>query len=313
MRDLVEVETASFWRGDDVPAQDIGTEVFFLPAASHVEKDGNFTNTQRVLQWHAKAVDPPGECRSELWFAYHLFAKVRERLAGSTDPKDRAILDLAWDYELHGPHDEPDAAEILQEINGRKGDGSFVPTYLELKEDGSTSCGSWIHAGIYADGVNQTARKKPGSEQNWIAPEWGWAWPMNRRILYNRASADPDGNPWSERKRYVWWDTEQEKWTSLGDDPDFEPTKPPDYRAPKDATGLDAIGGTDPFIIHPDGLGWIWVASGLVDGPLPRITSRTSRWWATRSTRSSRTPPARSSSARTTPTTRRAPRSSRSS
>jgi formate dehydrogenase major subunit len=269
VRDLVEVETASFWRGDEIPAQDIGTEVFFLPAASHVEKDGNFTNTQRVLQWHAKAVDPPGECRSELWFAYHLFAKVRERLAGSTDPKDRAILDLAWDYELHGPHGEPDAAEILQEINGRKGDGSFVPTYLELKEDGSTSCGSWIHAGIYADGVNQTARKKPGSEQNWIAPEWGWAWPMNRRILYNRASADPDGNPWSERKRYVWWDKEQKQWASLGDDPDFEPTKPPDYRAPKDATGLDAIGGTDPFIIHPDGLGWIWVASGLVDGPLP--------------------------------------------
>jgi formate dehydrogenase major subunit len=270
LRDLVEVETAAFWRNDDdVPAQDIGTEVFFLPAAAHVEKDGNFTNTQRVLQWHAKAVEPPGDARSELWFAYHLFAKVREKLAGSTDPKDRAILALAWDYELHGPHGEPDADAVLREINGRKADGSPVSTYLDLADDGSTTCGSWIHAGIYADGVNQSARKKPGREQNWIAPEWGWAWPLNRRILYNRASADPDGNPWSERKRYVWWDREQGRWTSLGDDPDFEPTKPPDYRAPKDATGLDAINGTDPFVIHPDGLGWIWVASGLVDGPLP--------------------------------------------
>jgi formate dehydrogenase major subunit len=270
VRDIVEVETAAFWRDDELVApEDIGTEVFFLPAASHVEKDGNFTNTQRVLQWHAKAVEPPGDCRSELWFAYHLFAKVRARLKGSTDPKDRAILDLAWDYELQGPHQEPDAAAVLQEINGRRADGSFVSGYLELADDGSTSCGSWIHVGIYADGVNQTARKKPGSEQNWIAPEWGWAWPANRRILYNRASADPDGNPWSERKRYVWWDADAGRWTSLGDDPDFEPNKPPDYRAPEGATGLDGIGGADPFIIHPDGLGWIWVASGLVDGPLP--------------------------------------------
>jgi formate dehydrogenase major subunit len=269
VRDLVEVETAAFWRDGDVPAQDIGTEVFFLPAASHVEKDGNFTNTQRVLQWHAKAVDPLGDCRSELWFAYHLFAKVRERLRGSSDPKDRAIQDLAWDYELQVPHSEPDADAVLQEINGRKADGSFVGKYQDLADDGSTSCGSWIHAGIYADGVNQTARKKPGTQQNWIAPEWGWAWPANRRILYNRASADPDGKPWSERKRYVWWDADDGKWTSLGDDPDFEPTKPPDYRPPEGASGMDAISGTDPFVIHPDGLGWIWVASGLVDGPLP--------------------------------------------
>jgi formate dehydrogenase major subunit len=266
VRDRVEIETAAFWKED---SENIATEVFFLPAASHVEKDGNFTNTQRLLQWHAKAIEPRGDCRSEVWFAYHLFDKVRERLKDSTDPKDRAILDLAWDYELIGPHHEPDPGAVLQEINGRKADGSFVSKYQELADDGSTSCGSWIHAGIYADGVNQSARKKPGHEQNWIAPEWGWAWPSNRRILYNRASADPDGKPWSERKRYVWWDAEQGKWTSLGDDPDFEPDKPPDFRPPKDATGMDAIAGTDPFIIHPDGLGWIWVSSGLVDGPLP--------------------------------------------
>jgi len=270
VRDLVEVETASFWRDSpeiesgELRPEDIATEVFFLPAASHVEKDGNFTNTQRLLQWRTKAVEPPGDCRSENWFAYHLLAKVRERLKDSTDPKDRAILDLTWDYELQAPHQDPDADDVLREINGRAQDGSFIPKYQELKDDGSTSCGSWIHAGIYADGINQTARKKPGAEQNWIAAEWGWAWPANRRILYNRASADPDGKPWSERKRYVWWDAEQGKWTSLGDDPDFESEKPPE-----DASGMDAIAGTNPFIIHPDGLGWIWAPSGLVDGPLP--------------------------------------------
>jgi formate dehydrogenase major subunit len=266
VRDRVEIETAAFWKEDP---ENIATEVFFLPAASHVEKDGNFTNTQRLLQWHAKAIEPRGDCRSEVWFAYHLFDKVRKRLKDSTDPKDRAILDLAWDYDLIDPYHEPDPDAVLQEINGRKADGSFVSKYQELADDGSTSCGSWIHAGIYADGVNQSARKKPGHEQNWIAPEWGWAWPSNRRMLYNRASADPDGKPWSERKRYVWWDAGESKWTSLGDDPDFEPDKPPDFRPPKDATGMDAIAGTDPFIIHPDGLGWIWVSSGLVDGPLP--------------------------------------------
>ena len=275
VRDTVEIESASFWydapevESGEIRPDEIGTEVFFLPAASHVEKDGTFTNTQRLLQWHFKAIEPPEDCRSELWFAYHLMARIRAKLAGSTDPKDRAILDLAWDYELQGPQDEPDAATVLQEINGRKADGSFIPKYQELKEDGSTSCGSWIHAGIYEEGINQTARKKPHTEQNWIAPEWGWAWPSNRRIIYNRASADPDGNPWSERKRYVWWDAGEGKWTSLGDDPDFEPDKPPDYRPPRKATGMDAIGGRDPFITHPDGLGWLWAASGLVDGPLP--------------------------------------------
>jgi formate dehydrogenase major subunit len=275
VRDTAEIESASFWydapevESGEIKPEQIGTEVFFLPAAAHTEKDGTFTNTQRLLQWHFKAVEPPDDCRSELWFAYHLMAKIREKLKDSTDPKDRAILDLAWDYELQGPQDEPDAATVLQEINGRTAAGDFVSKYQELADDGSTSCGSWIHAGIYEGGVNQTARKKPGSEQNWIAPEWGWAWPSNRRILYNRCSADPDGKPWSERKRYVWWDASQGKWTSLGDDPDFEPDKSPDYKPPAKAKGMDAISGHDAFITHPDGLGWLWAPSGLVDGPLP--------------------------------------------
>ena len=275
VRDVAEIETAAFWHdspeieaGETRP-EEIGTEVFLLPAAAHTEKDGTFTNTQRLLQWHFKAVEPPGDCRSDLWFAYHLGRRVRERLAGSTLRRDRPLLDLTWDYPLQGPHDEPDAEAVLQEVNGRHADGRPVARYQELSADGSTSCGSWIHAGIYADGVNQTARKKPGREQNWIAPEWGWAWPANRHILYNRASADPEGKPWSERKRYVWWDEQEGSWQSLGDTPDFELTTRPDYEPPADASGMRAIKGDAPFILHPDGLGWLYAPQGLVDGPLP--------------------------------------------
>jgi formate dehydrogenase major subunit len=275
VRDLAEIESAAFWYDSpeidsgELRTEDIGTEVFFMPAAAHTEKDGSFTNTQRLLQWHHKAVEPPEDCRSELWFTYHLGKRIREKLKGSDDPKDRPVLDLMWDYPLAGPHDEPDADAVLQEINGRAADGSFLPSYDALADDGSTSCGSWIHCGIYGDGINQPAKKTPHWEQNWVAPDWGWAWPKNTRIIYNRASAAPDGTPWSERKKYVWWDAEQGQWTSNGDSPDFPPTKAPDYEPPEDASALDAIRGDSPFIVHPDGQGWLYASAGLVDGPLP--------------------------------------------
>jgi formate dehydrogenase major subunit len=275
VRDFSEIESAAFWHDSkeieegELRPEDIGTEIFFLPAAAHTEKDGSFTNTQRLLQWHHKAVEPPADCRSETWFTYHLIRRIREKLASSAEPRDRAILDLTWDYPLTGRYQEPDPDAVLQEIGGRMADGSYVSQYEELEDDGSTSCGSWIHAGIYADGVNQAARKKPHTEQNWIAHDWGWAWPKDQRLLYNRASADPDGKPWSERKRYVWWDAESEQWTSLGDSPDFPPDKAPDYRPPPGAKAMTAIRGDAPFVVHPDGLGWIYAPAGLVDGPLP--------------------------------------------
>ena len=124
-----EIETASFWydspevEAGEVRPQDIGTEVFFLPAAAHTEKDGTFTNTQRLLQWHHKAVEPPGDCRSELWFTYHLGRRLRERLAGSIGGTRPPAAALTWDYPTQGPQEEPDAEAMLQEINGRKADG----------------------------------------------------------------------------------------------------------------------------------------------------------------------------------------------
>lgn len=282
VRDLYMVESATFWKdgpeieSGELTTEDIGTEVFFLPAAAHVEKDGTFTNTQRLLQWHHKAVEPRGDQRSELWFYYHLGRRIREKLAaedrGTPAPgeaeRDRAVLDLTWDYPTIGPHAEPDAEAVLAEINGWDGDGAPLSAFTALKADGSTRCGCWIYCGAFADGVNQTARRRPGGEQNWVAPEWGWAWPANRRLLYNRASADPDGRPWSERKAYVWWDADQEKWVGH-DVPDFEATKRPDYQPPEGAERQDALAGTDPFIMQADGRGWLYVPAGLADGPLP--------------------------------------------
>jgi len=273
VRDLFEVETASFWKDGpeiergELRTEDIGTEVFFMPAAAHTEKDGSFTNTQRLLQWHHKAVEPAGDCRSDLWFYYHLGRIIREKLAGSVDEIDRPVLDLQWQYPTAGEIAEPSAEAVLREINGTGPEGE-LSAYTELKADGSTSCGCWIYCGVFADATNQAARRVPGSEQTWVAPQWGWAWPANRRILYNRASADPEGKPWSQRKRYVWWDEREGKWT--GEDvPDFEPAKRPDYVPPDDAKAQDAIAGRHPFIMQADGRAWLYAPAGLVDGPLP--------------------------------------------
>ena len=274
VRDFFEIESASFWydapelETGELKTETIPTEVFLLPAASHVEKDGSFTNTQRLLQWHWKALDPREDCRSDLWFTYHLGRKIREKLKDSTDPIDRGILALDWQYATSGEHEEPSANAVLREVNGVGPDGKALSKYQELRNDGSTSCGCWVYTGCFAEEENRAARKKPRFEQDYIAAEWGWAWPANERILYNRASADPDGKPWSERKKLVWWDAEQKKWAGL-DFPDFAQDKPPEYQPPDDARGEDAIPGDHPFVIQSDGLGWLFAAVGLMDGPLP--------------------------------------------
>jgi formate dehydrogenase major subunit len=274
VRDLVEIETAAFWydspeveTGELSPEQ-IGTEVFFMPAATHVEKDGSFTNTQRLLQWHFKAVEPKQDCRSELWFYYHLGKKIREKLKESQEDRDKPMLELQWHYPTSGQIEEPSAEAVLAEVSGRDATGQALAAYKLLRADGTTSCGCWIYCGVYAEDENKAARKKPHWEQNYTALEWAWAWPANRRLLYNRASADPDGKPWSERKKLVWWDEGQKKWTGT-DTPDFEEEKPPDYVPDDKAEGPDAIRGDHPFIMQADGRGWLFVPQGLQDGPMP--------------------------------------------
>ncbi len=254
VRDMVETETATFWRDDFEPAE-VGTEVFFFPAASHVEKSGTFTNTQRLLQWREKAIEPPGDCRSETEFVVQLGRMLKKR--ATSDPRDAGLRALTWAYA------DDDNDEVLREIHGWSTSGP-IRHYGELKNDGSTSCGCWIYSGVY-DGENKALKREPHGR---YGHGWGYAWPLDRRILYNRASAAPDGSPWSERKKLVWWDAAKGEWS--GDDvPDFTRSKRPDYEGGEKKEGDDALPGDAPFIMHPDGAGWLWVPSGLKDGPLP--------------------------------------------
>ncbi len=279
--DWFETESAVFWKNDPTgpPPSDIKTEVFFIPVAAGPEKDGTLTNTQRLLQWHDKALDPPGECRSDAWFVYNLGKRLKQLYAGSTEPRDQALLALTWDYDFPAPprlpdgtasrlEGEPDMARVLQEINGRHvADGRLVSGFGDLKDDGSTACGCWVYSGVFPEPGRNRARERKLSA-NPLQPEWGFAWPQNRRIMYNRASADPEGRPWSERKKLIWWDGNERRWAGP-DVPDFDPSKPPDYQPPPGATGMAALAGTAPFIMKPDGLGWLFAPGMLKDGPLP--------------------------------------------
>jgi formate dehydrogenase major subunit len=310
VRDLFETETASFWKdspevknGELSPAN-IQTEVFFLPAAAVPEMDGSFTNTQRLAQWHEKAADPPGDARSDIWFTVHLGLRLKELYKSSTSPNDQGIQNLTWDYIDEEENkaagwqiaDEPSARRILKEINGYTWAGKkLLNGFADLKDDGSTACGAWIYSGIYTpspdnpDGVNKAANRKG---DDWVALGWGFAWPANRRIMYNRAAADPAGNPWPKEARlaqqfgdgkskgYIYFDAAADggkdaqgnaitgKWVGL-DVPDFPLTKKPDAKAKPDGAGLDYHDGASPFIMKADGKGWLFAPSGAVDGPLP--------------------------------------------
>lgn len=310
VRDLFETETATFWKDSpevqrgELKPEEIDTEVFLLPAAATAEMDGTYTNTQRLLQWHERAVDPPGDARSDLWFTVHLGLRLKQLHASSTLDRDRPIQALTWDYidpeENQGwrIHDEPSALRVLKEINGFEvGTHKLLSTVSQLQADGSTACGAWIYTGIHAptpehpDGLNHGARRR---SDDWVSAGWGFAWPANRRTLYNRASADPKGAPWPKEARlarrfgqgakgYVYWDpdaigpdpnpaqpgrTVRGRWLGL-DVPDFPPTKPPTAPAKADGLGLDFHDGASPFLLRADGKGWLFAPSGLLDGPLP--------------------------------------------
>jgi formate dehydrogenase major subunit len=305
VRDLYETETATFWKDSPEIANgmlktvDVQTEVFFLPAAAVAEMEGSFTNTQRLVQWHERAADPPGDCRSDIWFTYHLGMRLKELYKDSKEKRDRPILALVWDYidekanEGWKVKDEPSAELILKEINGYVWpagsqhpvkDGKPVPSFGDLKDDGTTTSGAWIYTGIYKDGKNQAANRQG---DDWVALGWGFSWPANRRLMYNRCSADPKGNPWPKearlarqfaaaggpsRRGYVYWDPAANDgkglWVGL-DVPDFVYTKPPTAKAKPGAAGVDAHDGASPFIMKADGKGWLYVPNGLTDGPMP--------------------------------------------
>ena len=190
-------------------------------------------------------------------------------MSGSRAPptrRDRPIVELNWNLPVHGDPvwGEPDAEEVLRRINGYHLDtGELVGDYRQLRADGSTSSGCWIYAGVFKGGVNLSARRGDGPDG-----KWGWVWPLDRRVLYNRASADPAGKPWSERKKLVWWDEAVGRW--VGDDiPDFPDDLPPGHVPPPDAVGPAALRGDDPFVLQADGKAWLFAPNGVVDGPMP--------------------------------------------
>jgi formate dehydrogenase major subunit len=290
VKDNFETETASFWyaspevKSGEVNSADIKTEVFLFPSAQVAETEGTFTNTQRLIQAHEKAADPPGDARSDGWFTHQLALRLKRMYANSTLPRDQGFKNLTWDYD-YGPGaypsdtripGEPDVEKIWREINGFDSQTKqLLSGFGALRDDGTTTCASWIYSGAYpSEGDFKPASRipdpgnQPGSNLG-----WGYAWPANRRLLYNRASARPDGQPWSERKRWVWWDPSggaQGSGAWVGNDvPDFSPTKAPNAPAVPGGIGLDAHSGTDPFIMKADGKGWLFAPAGMVDGPLP--------------------------------------------
>jgi len=308
VKDLYETETATFWkdspevRKGDLKPESIPTEVFLLPAAATAEMDGTYTNTQRLLQWHERAADPPGEARSDLWFTVQLGLRLKKLYADSKLDRDRPIQAMTWDYVDPEENadwrikDEPSARRVLKEMNGYfVATGRPVRSFGDLKDDGTTAAGAWIYSGVFAptgqepDGHNFAANRQG---DDWVALGWGFAWPANRRILYNRASADPLGNPWPKEARlakvhgkgekgYVYWDpnwqgpdparpgqTMKGRWVGL-DIPDFPVNKAPTTPGKPDGKGLDFHDGASPFIMKADGKGWLFAPSGTVDGPLP--------------------------------------------
>ncbi len=284
--DLFETETAAFWRAPGVDPKNVKTEVFLLPAADAMEKSGSVVTSGRLIQWRDQVAAPPGDAKDDIWILDRLGRALKSAYGGSTAAKDRPVLDLVWDYG-----DPPEAARVAREINGFALEdvkdatgkvlvesGKTIPGFAAIAaaDPGSIACGCWIYSGYFhpiddGTGVAMPAARRRGVKDPGglgIYPFWGWAWPANRRILYNRCSARPDGRPWSEDKKLIWWDEEQKKWGGY-DVPDFAPTKPPDARADPAGIGLAAQSGTDAFLMKADGKAWLFAPKGLADGPLP--------------------------------------------
>ena len=259
--DIWETDTSIFWKRPGANPNKIKTEVFLLPACSSVEKEGSVVNSGRWSQWRYAAVKPVGDSKSDLAIINDLCNAVkREYAMGGQFPDP--ILNLQWNYPVD-EHHEPDAHAVAKEINGYflkdvtvKGKnykaGTLVPSFAYLQADGSTSSGNWLYCASYTEAGNMAARRsrKPDKFNVGLFPEWSWCWPVNRRIIYNRASVDPSGVPWDKEHPVIAWNAVTKKWD--GDVPD----------------GGWAPGSKHPFIMKPEGHARLF-GPGLVDGPFP--------------------------------------------
>jgi formate dehydrogenase major subunit len=263
-------ETSEFWKSPGISQDEmkqIKTTVYRLPCAGFAEKDGSFANSARWLLWKNAAVPTPGDCRLDQAIVAQIFLKVRELYKKDGGKFPDPILKLTWSYT---DPKSPSLAEVLKEVNGKAladledpatkvqiKAGQQLPGFAWLKDDGTTACGNWIYSGSFTEAGNQTARRDPSDPSDMgVHPGWGWSWPANRRVLYNRASCDVDGKPWDATRRQVWWNEGTQKW--VGNDV-------PDFKA--DSNPKDHMG---PFIMNAEGVGRIFAPLGaFADGPFP--------------------------------------------
>ncbi len=270
--DLWETETSAFWQKDaGVNPADIATEVFLLPAASSVEKEGSISNSGRWVQWRYKAIDPVGHSEDDLWIINQIFNRMKDLYKKEGGAFPDPILNLTWNYGkvgLDGKVHSPSPREVAKEINGyfvmdkeiedkAKGEikkfkpGDMVPSFAMLQDDGSTACGCWVYCGSVSDTENKMM-KRDATDPTGLGmfPNWSWSWPVNRRIVYNRAGVNAEGKPFAKDKPVIWWSGLKKAW--LGDIP-------------------DGNGDPDtilPFIMVPHGRGMLF-AAGMSDGPFP--------------------------------------------
>jgi formate dehydrogenase major subunit len=268
--EIYEDETSEFWKAPGITTDEmksIQTTVYRLPCAGFAEKDGSFTNSARWLQWKSAALPTPLGCRLDQDIVSQIFLRVRDLYKKEGGKFPDPIINLTWSYTVPT---SPSLAEVLKEINGKAladlqdpatkqeiKKGQQLPGFAWLKDDGTTSCGNWIYSGSFTEAGNQTARRDPSDPSNMgVHQNWGWSWPANRRVLYNRASCDMEGKPWDSSRRQVWWSESAQKW--IGNDvPDFKPDS-----HPKDHMG--------PFIMNAEGVGRIFAPlAAFAEGPLP--------------------------------------------
>jgi formate dehydrogenase major subunit len=267
--DPLQTETARFWEnhGDfnNVDTASIQTEVFQLPSTCFAEDTGSLTNSGRQLHWHWAGGTPPGEAKNDTWIMAQIYLRLKALYQKEGGAVPEPILNLTWNYK--NP-DEPTPEELAKEINGSVLEtvtdpndptkvvlekGKQVVSFAVLRDDGKTACGCWIYSGCFNEAGNNMARRdNTDPDDAGIFPKWAWSWPVNRRIIYNRASADIDGNPWDPSRKLLWWDGA--KWTGY-DIPDIVPTGKP-----------SEVG---PFIMNPEGTARLFVRGMMRDGPFP--------------------------------------------
>jgi len=264
--DPLDTETSRFWEdfGPQNPSDPaaIQTEVFQLPTTCFAEENGSLVNSSRWLQWHWKAAEPPGKAQSDIWIMTGIFRRLRALYAKEGGAFPDPILNLSWNYTTPA---DPDPEELAKDMNGRAladiadpsgplRAGQLLDGYGQLRDDGTTSSGCWIFSGCYTEKGNQMARRDATDpREQGIAPNWAWSWPANRRIMYNRASADPSGKAWNPAKPVIEWNGT--RWTGI-DVPDYTPTTKPS----------DAVG---PFIMNAEGLGRLFARNLMAEGPFP--------------------------------------------